>query len=107
MLLNAVTLIAQAPQQVQQKADFMEYDEHIAGGAYRLINHVLFTHEGAQMYCDSAYFYPEVNSLDAFSNVHLIQGDTVDLYGEFLHYEGNTRLANLPRVPWILISKRI
>ena len=47
------------------------------------------------MYCDSAYFYANNNSLDAFSRVHIVQGDTVDLYGEFLHYDGNTRIAQI------------
>ena len=72
----------------------MEYDENIAGGAYRLINHVIFTHSGAVMFCDSAYLYPN-NSLDAFNNVHINQGDTVNLYGKFLHYDGNTRIAEI------------
>jgi len=83
------------PKKVEHHEDFMEFDKNIAGGAYRLIGNVLFKHEGALMYCDSAYFYAANNSLDAFSNVHLVQGDTVDLYGEFLHYEGNTRIAEI------------
>jgi hypothetical protein len=93
LLLPAVQ--AQVPTRVQQKADFMEYDKNIAGGAYRLIRNVEFSHEGAFMYCDSAYYYPETNSLDAFSRVHIIQGDTADLYGDFLHYDGNTRFARI------------
>jgi len=93
----AAALFAQAPKQVEQKADFMEYEKDIAKGAYRLIGNVVFSHEGALMYCDSAYFYPDINSLDAFNHVHIIQGDTVDLFGDFLHYDGNTRLAQIRR----------
>jgi lipopolysaccharide export system protein LptA len=88
-------LQAQVPTRVEQKADYMEYDKNIAGGAYRLIRNVVFSHEGAFMYCDSAYYYPETNSLDAFSRVHIVQGDTADLYGDFLHYDGNTRFARV------------
>jgi len=99
LLLSAVCiagmpLLCQEPQKIEQQADFMEYDENIAGGAYRLINHVIFTHSGAVMFCDSAYLYPN-NSLDAFNNVHINQGDTVNLYGKFLHYDGNTRIAEI------------
>jgi lipopolysaccharide export system protein LptA len=95
LLLSSVALQGQAPKKVEHREDFMEYDQSIAGGAYRLIGNVLFKHEGALMYCDSAYFYADVNSLDAFSHVHIIQGDTVDLYGDFLHYEGNSRMAQI------------
>ena len=95
LLIIAGVLYSQVPKKVEHHENFMEFDKNIAGGAYRLIGNVSFKHEGALMYCDSAYFYASSNSLDAFSNVHIVQGDTVDLYGEFLHYEGNTRIAQI------------
>lgn len=73
------------------------YDKQIANGAFRLWSNVVFTHEGAKMYCDSAYYYPETNSLDAFENVYINQADTLHLYGEFLHYDGNTRMSRIER----------
>jgi lipopolysaccharide export system protein LptA len=91
----AGVLHSQVPKKVEHHESFMEFDKGIAGGAYRLIGNVSFKHEGALMYCDSAYFYASSNSLDAFSKVHIVQGDTVDLYGDFLHYEGNTRIAQI------------
>jgi lipopolysaccharide export system protein LptA len=96
-MLISSAVFAQVPKQVEQTADYMEFDQNIAGGAYRLISNVRFTHEGAQMYCDSAYYYPGSNSLDAFSRVHINQADTMNLYGEFLHYDGNTRIAQVRR----------
>ena len=95
LLITAGVLHSQVPKKVEHRENFMEFDRNIAGGAYRLIGKVSFKHEGALMYCDSAYFYADINSLDAFSNVHIVQGDTVDLYGDFLHYEGNTRIAQI------------
>jgi lipopolysaccharide export system protein LptA len=95
LLISAGVLFSQVPKKVEHRENFMEFDKSIAGGAYRLIGNVSFKHEGALMYCDSAYFYAGSNSLDAFSNVHIVQGDTVDLYGDFLHYEGNTRIAQI------------
>jgi len=90
-------LSAQEIRQVEASADDAEFNQGIAGGAQRLIGHVRFTHEGAIMYCDSAYFYGETNSLDAFSRIHINQADTVNLYGDFLHYDGHTRIAEIRR----------
>lgn len=74
-------------------ANTLEYDEEL-GAAKRLIGNVSFKHENAIMYCDSAYLYPD-NALDAFGNVHIQQGDTLNLYGRFLKYNGNTKKAEL------------
>lgn len=60
-----------------------------------LIDSVVFYHEGAYMYCDSAYMYEKTNSFEAFSNVRMEQGDTLFVYGDYLHYDGNTKLARL------------
>ena len=60
-----------------------------------LKDNVIFYHEGAFMYCDSAYLYEKTNRFEAFSNVKINQGDTIFVYGDYLHYEGNTRLAKL------------
>ena len=60
-----------------------------------LTGNVVFYHEGAYMYCDSAYLYQQDNSFEAFSNVTMEQGDTIFVYGDYLFYDGNTRLARL------------
>jgi lipopolysaccharide export system protein LptA len=87
--------VAQEPQQIEYDADDIMYDKNIASGAYRLINHVVFRHKNTIMYCDSAYFYSSGNSLEAFENVHINQGDSVQIYGDYLYYDGNTRLAKI------------
>ncbi|MFA6794923.1 MAG: OstA-like protein, partial [Proteiniphilum sp.] len=60
-----------------------------------LTGNVTFFHEGAFMYCDSAYLFQKTNTFEAFSNVRMEQGDTIFVYGDYLHYDGNTRLARL------------
>lgn len=60
-----------------------------------LIDSVILYHEGAYMYCDSAYLFEQTNTFEAFSNVRMEQGDTIFVYGDYLHYDGNTRLARL------------
>ncbi|OFY59697.1 MAG: hypothetical protein A2Y87_00010 [Bacteroidetes bacterium RBG_13_46_8] len=87
--------VAQEPQQIEYDADDIMYDKNIASGAYRLIYHVVFRHKNTKMYCDSAYFYAAQNSLEAFENVHINHGDSVQIYGDYLYYDGNTRLARI------------
>ncbi len=59
----------------------------------RLVGKVVFEHEGALMYCDSARSFDKTNSLKAYSNVHMNQGDSLFLWGDFLNYSGDTKLA--------------
>lgn len=60
-----------------------------------LKNNVVLYHEGAYMYCDSAYWYEQKNTFEAFSNVRMEQGDTIFAFGDYLHYDGNRKLARL------------
>lgn len=60
-----------------------------------LIDSVILLHDGAYMYCDSAYLDEKTNSFEAFSNVSVNQGDTLFLYGDYLHYDGNTKLLRV------------
>ena len=91
--LNA---FAQSPKQIEiVNANTFEYDESIGNRAKRLLGNVIFKQDNVLMYCDSAYFYSESNSLDAFSNVHIQQGDSIHAYGEFLKYDGNAKHAEL------------
>ncbi len=74
-------------------ANSLEYDESIAPKTRRLIGDVSFKHDNAVMHCDSAYMYSLTNSLDAFRNVHIIESDTVNIWGDELNYNGNTKMA--------------
>lgn len=76
-------------------ADLIRYEEYINPDAQRLIGNVVFRHDSMYMYCDSALFYQERNSLDAYHNVRVEQGDTLFLYGDSLFYDGNTRLLRV------------
>ena len=60
-----------------------------------LVGDVVFRHDSIYMYCDSACFYEKTNSLEAFNNVRMVQGDTLSLYGDYLFYDGNTQLAQV------------
>jgi len=95
-LLTASTLNGQKVRQIEiLNADIIRSDKKLGQGAQKLLGNVRFKHEDAIMFCDSAYFYSKSYSLDAFSNVRVEQGDTLFLYGDKLHYEGETRIAKI------------
>ncbi len=76
-------------------SDRLYYDEDIKAEAQILIGNVNFRHDDVLMYCDSALFYEKSNSLDAFGNVRMIQGDTLNLIGDVLKYDGTEKLARV------------
>lgn len=94
-LIIPSVLYAQEIKQIDINSDYIEFDSQLGNGAKRLIGNVHFKHEDVYMTCDSAYFYSEDNIVDAFSNVHAWQGDTLDLYGDYLKYNGNMKIANV------------
>lgn len=75
-------------------SDSMEKDEKSVN-AIKYIGNVIFRQDESLMYCDSAYFFTEKNSVTAFHHIHIEQGDTLDLYGDFLTYDGNEKLAEI------------
>lgn len=60
---------------------------------------VKFRQGSLWMFCDSAYYYPEINSLDAFGHVRMEQGDTLFVWSDQLYYNGDARLAKLTKGP--------
>jgi lipopolysaccharide export system protein LptA len=68
------------------------YDKKI--GAQRLIGGVNCVHEGVEMTCDSAWLYDN-NTLEAFSNITIRQGDSLFMRGDKLKYDGKTKIAAL------------
>ncbi len=60
-----------------------------------LTGDVELEHDSILFYCDSANLYKTTNTLDAFGNVHIIVNDSVDIYGDILYYDGNTKVAEI------------
>ena len=78
-----------------ENADSTSFQENINPDVYVLKGNVRFRHDSTFMYCDSAYWYVLENSLEAFGEVRIEQGDTLFIYGRFLKYEGNRNLAKM------------
>jgi len=78
-----------------EHADSLEMSQNNNPDIYVLRGNVIFRHDSSFMYCDSAYLYQLSNSLEAFDNVRIEQGDTLFIYGDYLNYYGNTQLAKM------------
>src|SRR5688500_18410238 len=102
LFLYSFTLPAQSSTQKQGKklnlkhADKLTVENRSGSEANRLIGNVLFEHNGVEMSCDSAYLYDN-NMFDAFSRIHIRQGDSLHLYGELLKYDGNEKQAEVQK----------
>ncbi|MCI9055247.1 MAG: hypothetical protein HFJ87_08920 [Muribaculaceae bacterium] len=68
----------------QQSDSFM-----IVSGNVRFIKAAMI------MDCDSAHFFPETESFDAFGNIKMQQGDTLFIYADELNYDAPARIATL------------
>lgn len=93
--LTADTVSAKKTLVYLEHSNTLSFDKDVMPDAQILQGDVRFRHEGSYMYCDSAYFFETTNSLEAFSNVRMEQGDTLFVYGNYLFYDGNTQIAYL------------
>jgi lipopolysaccharide export system protein LptA len=78
-----------------ENSEAISFNQQINPDVQILKGNVRFRHDNAVMYCDSAYFYEKANSLDAYGHVKIVQADTLFVFGDFLFYDGNTKLARL------------
>ena len=87
----------QAQKKIEIKySGFLNFDEITYPGAKILTRddaeqvHIL--HEGANLWCDKAFYYGKDNFLEAYGNVKMIQNDTIILTSKYVEYSGATKL---------------
>lgn len=78
-----------------QHADNLRFAVNEMEGAQRLSGNVVLSHAGMVMHCDSAILFEASQSFDAFGHVRILQGDTLSLTGNKLHYDGETQIAEM------------
>lgn len=78
-----------------EHADVQVFDKEVNAERQVLTGNVSFRHDSSYMYCDSAYFYEQSSSLEAFGSVRMEQGDTLFVYGNYLFYDGRIELAKM------------
>lgn len=82
-LLNADTLMGIQPQGKD------------SAQMQKLIGNVKLEQGQTIFTCDSALQNLSANTIDAYGHIHINQADTINTYSDFLHYEGNTKIATL------------
>ncbi|MBN2744399.1 MAG: organic solvent tolerance protein OstA [Marinilabiliaceae bacterium] len=97
LVMMPLVLFAQRRTRVElEKADVLKADESKYGkGVQAVFGNVRFKHVNTIMYCDSAYLYRDSNMVVAYSNIHVIQNDSIHLYGDNMDYLGNQNLARV------------
>jgi lipopolysaccharide export system protein LptA len=101
-LFGICLVIAQEKNKNEQKkrvdllhADKGQIDKLLRPDVQVLTGSVKFRHDSMYMYCDSALVYEKLNSIEAFDNVRMEQGDTLFIYADYLYYDGISQIAML------------
>jgi len=76
-------------------ADDLIMDDHFDKNIQRLIGNVVMLHDSTYFYCDSAWLNRKANNFQAFSKVHIVVSDTLEIFSDSLNYDGTTRIADL------------
>lgn len=100
LCLFGVCLLGAQDKKKKERVDLLYADEAQADKKQRpdvqvLVGSVKLRHDSMYMYCDSALIYEKTNSVEAFGNVRMEQGDTLFIYGDYLNYDGMIQLAML------------
>lgn len=57
------------------------------------MNQVKISHDGITMWCDQAIHYSAQDFIEAYGNVKINQGDTINMSSKYVEYSGKTQLA--------------
>jgi lipopolysaccharide export system protein LptA len=72
-----------------------EIEKHTGRRLTRLIGNDSLKHNDVFLTCDSAHFYKDYNQIKAYSRIHMTQGDTLQLRGDSLFYDGTSETASV------------
>ena len=78
-----------------QHAGILKLNKVAGKTLQKLVGDVILRQDTALFYCDSATLDNSINSFEATGNVHIRYADSVNLYGHYLNYDGNKRIAEL------------
>jgi len=99
LLLALTSVIAQDKAPKKRKVEItgnkLVHNKNMSEAVRLILGDVKITHGNVVMFCDSAYFYNDSNRVEAYDNIHIIQNDSIHLYGDYLEYEGNTRFVKV------------
>ncbi|AWH74752.1 OstA-like protein [Dokdonia sp. Dokd-P16] len=84
------------PKEILIESDIERINEEEFPGAIifqKSNKQVYIQHEGAEMWCDLAFYYKDENFVKAYRNVRLKQGDSISMRGRYIEYNGDTKFA--------------
>lgn len=101
VFLSLITLNAFAQErkniEIKESGAFGDIDEEKYPGARILTRsdagQVHVYHDGIDMWCDQAILYGKENFVEAYGNVLMKQGDTIQMVAKYAEYSGKTQLA--------------
>jgi len=95
ILVSSLPVLSQKTTKVQlEHADVLKITSENGVNVQVLMGNAILKQDSTYFYCDTARL-DENNNLRAVGQVHINYGDSVHLYGDFLNYSGNTRIALL------------
>jgi lipopolysaccharide export system protein LptA len=77
-----------------EHADLLKISKENGINVSILMGNAILSQDSTFFYCDTAYKYDN-NDVRAIGHVHISYSDSVHLYGDFLTYSGNTKIAVL------------
>lgn len=77
-----------------KQAESLSYDKDLTK-AKILRGNVICEHEGALLHCDTAWFYDQENRMVAKGHILITKGDSIQITGENLQYDGKSKMASL------------
>lgn len=96
LLISTNTLFAQKEYLIEIKnSNEARMDHKNNPDLTKFIGDVCITHKQIEMYCDSAYRHEKLKVVEAFGHVHIIQADTLHMWGDYLRYSAKQGMARV------------
>lgn len=94
LLFSSFSVTAQKRVKLE-KADVLRSGKRGEDRFQRLLGNVKFKQNKTTIYSDSAHFFKKDNRIEAYGHIHIIEGDSVDITGGRLEYDGDSKKAKL------------
>ena len=97
LFLVPLVLCAQERQQIEiEYAPFMSFEPSKPDATILTrdnSNQVHIKHKGIEIWCNEAIYYGKQDFIEAYGNVRVKQGDSLDMTSKYIEYSGKTQLA--------------
>ncbi|WP_055445423.1 OstA-like protein [Lacinutrix himadriensis] len=98
LLFFSFAFVQAQQQQIEIKySGFLEFKEADTPGLKIMTRddsgQIHIIHEGVDMWCDQALLYSNDNFVEAYGNVKMKQGDSINMTSKYVEYSGKTKLA--------------